>query len=45
VPGYRIVLQAGDQLLNYHASGRGGGATFCPADRVASPAPGKSDAI
>ncbi len=40
VPGYRIVLRAGEHTLNYHASSRGGGPNFCPADRVASPAPG-----
>jgi hypothetical protein len=36
VPGYRIVLQAGDQVLNYHA-GRSGPAKYCPAERVIAP--------
>lgn len=44
VPGYRIVLQAGEQLLNYHAGARGGGPSFCPAERVASPVPGGREA-
>ncbi|HET7201873.1 MAG TPA: hypothetical protein VFI92_00760 [Steroidobacteraceae bacterium] len=42
VPGYRIVLRAGKQILNYHAGARGG-PNFCPADRVASPAPGRRE--
>ena len=37
VPGYRIVLQAGEQVLNYHA-GRAGAPKFCPAERVLPPA-------
>jgi hypothetical protein len=37
VPGYRIVLQVGNQMLNYHA-GRMGKPTFCPAERVLPPA-------
>ena len=36
VPGYRIVLQAGAEVLNYHA-GRSGAPRFCPADRVMPP--------
>ncbi len=36
VAGYRIVLQAGEQTLNYHAMSRGK-PVFCPASRVASP--------
>ena len=36
VPGYRIVLQAGAQVLNYHA-GRSGTPRVCPADRVMPP--------
>jgi hypothetical protein len=36
VPGYRIVLQAGDRVFNYHA-GRGGVPMFCPAERVVPP--------
>lgn len=39
VRGYRIVLRAGGQVLNYHA-GSSGGPRFCPADRVTAPAPG-----
>jgi hypothetical protein len=38
-PGYRIVLEAGGQTLNYHASAKGGPA-FCPPERVTPPAPG-----
>ena len=37
VPGFRIVLRAGDQLLHYTAGTRGGPA-FCPADRAGEPA-------
>ena len=37
VPGYRVVLQAGEQVLNYHA-GRSGGPKYCPAERVIAPA-------
>jgi hypothetical protein len=36
-PGYRIVLEAGGQMLNYHSSADGG-PTFCPAERVEPPA-------
>jgi hypothetical protein len=35
--GYRIVLEAAGQTLNYHSSADGG-PTFCPAERVAPPA-------
>ena len=42
VPGYRIVLQAAGQTLNYHVGGKGG-PTFCPPERVAAPAPGSGD--
>ncbi len=42
VAGYRIVLQAGDQKLNYHAMSRGR-PVFCPVARVVAPAPGRSD--
>jgi hypothetical protein len=38
VPGYRIVLQAGEQTLNYHAMSRGR-PVFCPASRVTAPVP------
>jgi hypothetical protein len=34
VPGYRIVLQAGEQLLNYHAGSRGS-PRYCPAENAA----------
>jgi hypothetical protein len=33
VAGYRIVLQAGEQTLNYHSMSRGR-PVFCPATRV-----------
>ncbi len=39
VAGYRIVLQAGEQTLNYHAMSRGK-PVFCPAGRVVPPVPG-----
>lgn len=39
VPGFRIVLQAGEQVLNYHSSSRGR-PLFCPAARVTAPLPG-----
>jgi hypothetical protein len=42
VPGYRIVLQAAGQTLNYHVGGKGG-PTFCPPERVVAPAPGSGD--
>ena len=38
VPGFRIVLQAGEQTLNYHAMSRGK-PVFCPASRVTAPVP------
>jgi len=37
VPGYRIVLRANGQTLNYHSSDRGHPA-FCPAERVVTSA-------
>jgi hypothetical protein len=43
VPGYRIVLQAGEQTLNYHAMSRGK-PVFCPASRVTAPVPGQGNA-
>lgn len=43
VPGYRIVLQAGDRVFNYHA-GRGGVPRFCPAERVVPPTAGGAEA-
>jgi hypothetical protein len=42
VSGYRIVLQAGDQTLNYHAMSRGK-PVFCPAGRVQAPVPAADD--
>jgi hypothetical protein len=43
VPGYRIVLRAGGETLNYHAALRGP-PSFCPASRVQGPAPGQGGA-
>ena len=40
VAGYRIVLQAGDLVLNYHTAARGK-PVFCPASRVTPPVPGQ----
>jgi hypothetical protein len=42
VSGYRIVLLAGDLLLNYHAAARGK-PVFCPAGRVMAPVPGQGN--
>ena len=42
VAGYRIVLQAGEQTLNYHAMSRGK-PVFCPAARVAPPVQAQDD--
>jgi hypothetical protein len=39
VPGYRIRVRAGDDLLDYHASRRGSIA-LCPAERATDPVPG-----
>ena len=44
VPGYRIVLQAGGQTLNYHA-GRMGTPRYCPAERVMPPSGAGEEAI
>jgi hypothetical protein len=38
VPGYRIRVRAGDELLDYHASRRGSFA-LCPAERATDPLP------
>ncbi len=38
VPGYRIRIQAGQQMLDYHASARGYW-LLCPAGRAMDPAP------
>ena len=37
VPGYRVRIDAGGKVLDYHA-GRSGPPAFCPADRVMPPA-------
>jgi hypothetical protein len=37
VPGYRIRIRAGGELLDYHA-GRSGSPFHCPADRATEPA-------
>lgn len=42
VAGYRIVLQAGDLVLNYHTAARGK-PVFCPASRVTPPVPGQGN--
>lgn len=39
VPGYRIRIQAGEELLDYHASARGY-LVLCPPGRSVDPAPG-----
>lgn len=47
VSGYRIVLRAAGQTLNYHVGGKGG-PSFCPPERVVPPAPrgsGNNDRI
>lgn len=36
VPGYRIRIDAGGRVLDYHG-GRRGPPVFCPADRVTPP--------
>jgi hypothetical protein len=36
VPGYRVRIQAGGEVLEYHAS-RVGQAVFCPVERVQPP--------
>jgi hypothetical protein len=38
VPGFRIRIRAGDQLLDYHA-GVGGKPFFCPRSRTVDPLP------
>jgi hypothetical protein len=42
VRGYRIVLQAGDERLEYHA-GKSGQPKFCPAEKAIPPVPGGAD--
>jgi hypothetical protein len=39
VPGYRIRIQAGTEVLDYHASRRGS-LVLCPAGRSVDPVPG-----
>jgi hypothetical protein len=39
VPGYRIRIQAGDNVLDYHASRRGY-LVLCPPGRSVDPVPG-----
>lgn len=39
VPGYRIRIQASDQVLDYHASRRGG-LVLCPPGQSVDPVPG-----
>lgn len=41
VPGYRVRIRAGDQLLDYHASGRGN-LVLCPPGLAVDPAPVQS---
>ena len=38
VPGYRIRIEAGGQVLDYHA-GRSGRPVLCPAERSVEPSP------
>jgi len=38
VPGYRVRIRAGGEVLDYHA-GRSGPAAPCPADRAQPPLP------
>jgi hypothetical protein len=38
VPGFRVRIQAGDKVLDYHASSRGT-PTLCPAGRAVEPLP------
>jgi len=38
VPGYRIRIKSGEQVLNYHASARGYW-VYCPLGRAVDPAP------
>jgi hypothetical protein len=41
VPGYRVRIQAGDRVLDYHASARGG-VMLCPEGRAVDPILGDS---
>ena len=40
VPGWRVRIQAGEQVLDYHGSKRGG-MVLCPAGRAQPPVPGR----
>jgi hypothetical protein len=44
VPGYRVRIQVGGQVLDYHA-GRSGQPTLCPADRSMEPVPADASRI
>ena len=37
VPGYRIRIDAGGQILDYHAGARGGAPRLCPPGRAIAP--------
>jgi hypothetical protein len=39
VPGFRVRIEAGEEVLDYHA-GRSGQPVLCPAARARDPAPG-----
>jgi len=41
VPGYRVRIQAGERLLDYHASSRGS-PVLCPEGRAVDPLPSES---
>jgi hypothetical protein len=41
VPGFRVRVRAGDQVLDYHA-GRNGAPQWCPAGRAQDPLPGNA---
>ena len=41
VPGFRVRLRSPTELLDYHASARGG-LVLCPGDRAVEPMPGNS---
>jgi hypothetical protein len=43
VPGYRVRIEAGGRLLDYHASS-GGGLALCPEGRAIDPLPEDSRA-
>ena len=43
VPGYRIRIQAGKQVLNYHATRHSTAPVLCPADRVQPALPPRAE--